>query len=1035
MHQFWNFFLQKKAFTYIIIFALGIFGYISISAMPKEGSPEVRIAIGIVSTVLPGASSQDVEKLITNKLEDRLGTLENLDKITSVSREGVSIVTVQFKSDADIDTAIKKLKDEVDKAAPDLPEAALDPTVSEVNFADEPVLIASVTLDVESSRLATVSEEIKDELRSVPGVSKVEVTGVRAREVQVIASKDKLDQYGLSIMDLVGGLSQANAKIPVGNIVVDDVSYDINFKGDISDPETISNISLMSASGTKVYVRDVAFVSNGVEKAKTYSRLSEGGKPSEQAVTLYVYKQKGGDVTKIVKEAREKLEALTQTELLAGSTIVPIFDRGELVKKDLIKLTKTGLETVVLVVLSLLLTIGWRESLVAAMSIPLSFLMAFIGLNATGNSLNFVSLFSLILAIGILVDSGIVVTEAINARAKKYKTKKEAAYAAIKEYAWPLIAGTMTSIAAFVPLFFISGVTGKFIATIPYTVIFVLLSSLFVALALVPLLAIRFSASEPNKFERMQEVYTHRVQEWYRRWLTGVLENKGFQNRFLIGLVVTFIAIFLLPMSGLLKVTFFPQDNVDFVYIEIEKPQGTILSETDLTVRQVEEVLYGYADVASFATTVGQSSTFNQNGFSTDQKLGNITAILVDTESRSKTSTEIVADLEQKLQTISGAEIRVLEPSNGPPSGAPILVKIYGYDLANLEDAALSVEQAITSVSGTRNVINSTKANSIEFSIGIDTAKATELGLTPTRVGQILRASVYGITATTISEDGKDIDVVVKTALNPDYVDADDTIRTTLDSITSISVPTASGPVLLGSLITTDIAKANNSIRHEDKKRVVTVTSYVEADKNVQEVTAEIKKSLEELKLPAGVSVSFGGEDEEVQKSFRDMFFALIAGLVLMLAILVLEFNSFRFPIFLLTTVPLSLIGVFVGLTLFGKPLSFPSILGFIALSGVIINHSIILLDSMIHMIRNHPEYSLKKIVVESAVVRLRPIFLTTITTVVGVIPLSYASALWGPLAFSIMFGLAFAIILTLILVPILFYRYPGNLEDLRDEK
>lgn len=358
------------------------------------------------------------------------------------------------------------------------------------------------------------------------------------------------------------------------------------------------------------------------------------------------------------------------------------------------------------------------------------------------------------------------------------------------------------------------------------------------------------------------------------------------------------------------------------------------------------------------------------------------------------------------------------------------MIKFLGDDLDTLEKTTNQMERVLESTPGAIEVTSSTKDNGTQFAITLDKEKATELGLNSTIIAQTLRSAISGITATKIKQGGKDIDVVVKAALNPNYSDVHSTNETNIESIRGLSIPTQNGKILLGSIMNVTLEKSNSVIRHEGRTRIQTIQSDVAVGHTAIDVTKEFQKRAEEIVLPAGVRMDIGGENEEVNKSFRDMFFALIAGLVLMLAILVLEFNSFRYPLFLLVTVPLSLIGVFTGLAITGQPVSFPSILGFIALSGVIINHAIILLDSIIHTIRRNVGMDLKEAIIESATVRLRPIFLTTVTTVVGVIPLSFASALWGPLAFSIMFGLSFAIILTLILVPLLFYRWPGNIEE-----
>jgi multidrug efflux pump subunit AcrB len=1029
MHSLWIFFLKKRAFTYMVMASLISVGLYSLLAIPKESSPEVIIPVGVVATVLRGASAEDTEKLITNKIEAEIANVENIDTITSSSREGVSVITAQFNASADIDKSIQDLKDAVDRVKGDLPTDALDPTVSKINFSDQPILIISISQDVSPASLTALGDDLEREIKKVKGVSKVDVAGTRKQEVQVVIRKDQLAKYGLSINQVVGAIASANASFPIGNITVADIDYPISFAGSITEGKELPDVAVTSNNGVPVYLRDVAFVSDGLRPPVTFSRASVAGSPAEQALTLNIYKKSGGDVTKIAKDVRTKIEELKKTKL-SGSQVVISFDRGELVEKDLRELTRTGLETVALVMIVLLLTIGWREAVVAGLSIPLSFVIAFIGLYASGNSINFISLFSLILAIGILVDSGIVVAEGIHTRMRKLGDSEGATIATIKEYAWPLIAGTMTTVAVFAPLFFISGVTGKFIASIPFTIIFVLIASIFVALGMVPLLAILLTKPHAEgRFEHFQESFSTNARNWYMKFLGIVFSSRKIQNRFFLALGVGFVVAILLPVFGLLKVQFFPQDDQDFIFVTVEKPQGTPLAQTDLTVRQVEEMLYDAPFVESFVTTVGAGSAFEDNGGGANTKIANITVLLK--KDRKQTSTEIVEVLRKQLSPITSADVRVSQGNNGPPSGSPVVIKFLGDDLGELSLAADTGEKILKDIAGTLDVQTSLRDDGTQFEIIIDRARAAQVGLTAATVAQTLRASVSGLTATTIKKQSDDIDVIVKTDLNANFINPEDTIKTTMDSITQLPIVTPTGSVLLGSLVKVSVVPSRAVISHEDQKRLASVSSELKPGMTAVEVVSAFKKREKELNLPESVTINYGGENEEVNNSFRDMFLALIAGMVGMLAILVLEFNSFRFAFYLLFTIPLSLIGVLGGLALTGQTLSFSSMLGFIALAGVIINHAIILLDSILHRLEAEKKagsmVKLYDIVIESASIRLRPIVLTTVTTVVGMIPLAGASALWGPLAFAIMFGLSFAMVLTLVLVPLLFYRYPGK--------
>lgn len=1023
MAKFWTFFIDKHHFTILLAIVLIFGGFYAVAVIPKESAPEVQIPMGIVTTVLPGASAEDVESLITDKVEDRVLGIEGVTKVTSTSGDGVSSVTVEFNANADIDKSIQLLKDEVDTVRPELPEEANDPLVSDINFADQPILIISIAGELAPAELTALGEEVKDELERVRGVSSVSVSGVRERQVQVIVEQAKLRQYGLSMSDVTNALRASGVASPAGSITVDGVRYAVRLEAGLTDTDQVRAIALPGPGGSSIRVGDVADVVDGLADASTFSRVSVDSAPSTPALTLSVFKSRGGNILETGSDVKKTLEEL-EAGSLSGTKTVITYDAADDIAHDLVELSRVGLETIVLVMILLFLTLGWRESLVAAASIPLSFLIAFIGLAASGNTINFISLFSLILAIGILVDSGIVVVEAIHTRLAKTAGKRAAAILAIREYAWPLIAGTMTTVAVFVPLFFLSGIVGKFIASIPFTVIFVLLASIFVALGLVPLLAIFLIRKEPSRIERIQEEYNERAKLWYERYLRNILGDRKKENRFLWLMVGLFVVSLLLPITGLVKVVFFPSEDMEFVYVEVEKPLGTALTDTDLAVREVEEMLYGDKRIASFVSDVGTGSFFSGTGAS-GSNIGNITVNLAD--DRKESSAEIVSSLREELKAVTSARITVSEPAGGPPTGAAISVTFVGEDLAALGTAVDQGARILSEVAGTANIDTSMRDDGAEFVVRLDSARAAELGVSPLVAADTLRSALFGVKATDIREGATDIEVRTKLDLNPNYRDPSETANATIDAVRSLTVPGKNGPVPLSSIASITYEPANASIRHEDGTRIATLTADAAKGGNPIQIAADFEERMEDITLPEGVTMKIGGESEDVNQSFAEMGIALLAGAALMLAILVLEFNSFRHSLYLLSIIPLSLVGVFFGLMLTGSPLSFPSMLGVIALAGVIINHAIILMDSIARIGKEHSDKGLTDIVVEAASSRFRPIVLTTVTTVIGMVPLSLAAGMWGPLAFSIMFGLAWSMVLTLVLVPVLYHRWPGK--------
>lgn len=1022
MTDFWTFFIKKEHFTVLLMGALLAAGLYSVIAIPKESSPAIVIPIGIITTVLPGASASDVEQLITNKIEDKVLSVENVSKVTSTSADGVSSITVEFNANANIDKSIQDLKDEVDKARSDLPAEALAPSVTQVDFTNQPIIVASVAGDLAPGELTALGQQVQSDLERVPGVSSVSLSGVQPRQVQVIVQQAKLQQYNVTISQITNAIAAAGLASPEGAITVDGVSYDVNLNAGLSTPEDVGNVSFTAPGGATLRVSDVANVVDGLQDPTTYSRVSVSGSPSQPALTLSVYKSSGGNVDTVGTAVKKELTTLEKTTL-SGTKVVITSDAADLVSKDLSELTRAGLETVVLVIIILLLTLGWREALVSAAAIPLSFLIAFIGLLATGNTLNFISLFALILAIGILVDSGIVVVEAIHTHLEEGKSRFDAAAAALHDYSLPLFAGTCTTVAVFVPLLFLSGIVGKFISSIPFTIIFVLVASIFVALGMVPLLAIFFvKPSNKQAKENVQERGMQRIKVWYENFLTKALQDRVFEKRFLWTMGILFVVAMALPVLGLVKVDFFPASSSDSVYVQIEKPVGTVLGTTDLATREVEEILYKDKKIDNFVTDVGEGSAFTGGGGAGSQ-ISNITITL---KKNHEDSNKYIEELRKELAPVKDADVTVSGPTSGPSSGAPVSVNFSGTDISALATTVNKGAQALTGIKGTTNVTTSTKDDSSEFVVSLNAAEAANLGVSPAAVASTLRSALFGAKATSLRSGTNDIDVYVKLDLNPNYSNPSETTNTTIDAIRALTVPGASGPVPLSSIAAISFAPSQTVINHENGIRTVTLSADLTKSGNATVVTSQFEKKFAP-QVPAGVTMSVEGDSQDIANSFRDVVLAFLAGLALMLSILVLEFNSFRHSFYLLLIIPLSLVGVFAGLFITDSTLSFPAMLGIVALAGVIINHAIILMDSIARIGREHAGQTLEEVVVRAASIRLRPILLTTVTTVIGMIPLSLVSPEWGPLAFTIMFGLSFSLLLTLLLIPIIYTRWPGK--------
>lgn len=1028
----WEFFIKNQKFTglfLITIIAIGVFAVINIS---RESAPEVEIPVGVITTILPGAPASDIESLITNKLERGLSSLDDVKKVTSQSQDGVSSITVEFDARADIDASIQDLKDTIDSLMSELPADAEDPIVTEVSFVNMPIMTFSVAGDRSDAEFTELAHDLEDTFESITGVSKIELQGVRDREVTLVIEPKALELYSITLLDITNALRNANTILPVGSIENDGVRYNVALEGDIADISDIENIGVTTRDGQPIFMRDVATIIDGLSPATTLSRLSVGGNPSQNAITLSVYKQSGGDVTKITKNVRTTLTELQKENgLLNNLDVVILQDSGKQIEDDLIDLGTSGLQTVILVLILLVLTIGLREGILAGISIPVSFIFGFIGLYVSGNTINFLSLFALILGIGILVDSAIVMVEGINSTMKKNPSldSRLAAIQTIRSFSAPLISGTLTTVAMFSGLFIVSGVTGEFISSIPFTIISILLASIFIALAIIPYFASQYLHPHiSGNLESRQAQYAQKVEQWYKEKLNAIIGHTKVEKLIFRNLRILLIIAILLPVFGIVKVVFFQQSDADFITIEVENPEGTTKEVTDTGIRRIEEILYTQPNIDSFMVTVGSGSQYGAGG--SNEKRANILISLSD--DRDQKSIAIIDSLREALSSLRDLTITISQQSDGPPTGAPIVIKYLGDDLVTMNRIARESAEIIKQIPNITNITTSTNNNSTEYVLTLDDAKIAAFGLNPFLISQTARTAVFGTEATSITTLDDDIRVMVTLNVSGDDTFASDTTNeTTIDALTRVSIPTPHGTIPLSSFATISLRESSTIINHEDGMRVVEVTADVTSGGNARDLQAEALRMISEhIDMPAGIVLSTGGgEAEESNKAFMEMFLALIVGLLLMVGIIVLQFNSYLHTRYVFSIIPYSLIGIFFGLALTNNPLSFPSLMGFIALSGIVVNNSILLIDVMNVLRKENPHMSTRDVVIEGSASRIRPILLTSATTIIGMIPLTYAGDMWAPLAYAVIFGLIVSVAVTLVIVPILYNRNPGSLD------
>lgn len=1051
-----KFFLENSRFTYLIILGILTLGFLAIYTIPKESAPEVKIPFAIVSNVYPGASALDVEELVTDVLEDKILGLTGLETVTSTSSEGFSSIFVEFSADEDLEQSIRDLKDKVDAAKVELPNDANDVVVTEVSLDNEPIIVLTLSGPYSTRQLKQFAEDLSDDIKRISKVSEVEIFGGEEREIQVVVNKQKLDLYNLSLGQISQAIGANDANIPVGDIQTNGSKYNIRLKADIQAPEEIEMLPIATFNGATIFVKDVADVFNGYKKATSNSSVSIGGEKKGAAITLQIKKETGGNIMRLSDSVRALTKKYEEEIFPLGVNVDYTMDLSTYIERDLVDLTKNGLTTVLLVFIVIFLFLGWKESIVASMAIPFTFLTTFFVLSAIGYTLNFMTLFSLILSLGILVDTTIVMTESIHKKYKSTQNIKSACLNSLSEYKWPLTSGTLTTVAAFVPLLFMSGMMGAYVRSIPVTVTIVLLSSLLVALFIVPTIATTAFANSKAFITKIGMIlffvalglfitdqykyifgggiliaalyiysrlgftlgeFVKRSEQMYHDTLKDLLES--WLNKLILStvVIVLFIASVSLIPLGYLKVVMFEEVDQDLFRIALTMPTGTPIENTMLVANDIADVLYEYEDIKSFTLSVGGSRSGNSHKAS-------FVVTLPDPKERNIRSLELQEQIREEVKKIRHqGRIKISQDGAGPPSAAPVVIKFKGNELDVLERLALEMKEVLKNIPGTTEVDLGVDEPGTEFVFKLNKDKTSYYNISPMQVAQELRGAVYGINAATIQYEGEDIDVVVKLALNHLADKNDDINKTTIDSLESLLISTPQGNVSLNTITDIFLASSQTAINHEDGDRIINVTSYLQQGFSAPEIFEQAQVYIDEMNIPVGYTVQMGGENEAIQESFADLFKALIIGLLLISSILILQFNSFRQPLFIIMTLPLSFIGVLPGLTLMGLALSFPAFFGIIALAGVVVNNAIILIDR-INFNRKVEKLDIKESILESATSRLQPIVLTTITTIIGIFPLAISQEIWGGLGFSMIFGLLVSTVLTLFVIPMVYYKF-----------
>jgi len=1010
----WSILIRKRKVTYLIIAFLLFFGIFQIRSLPRELQPEVEIPFGVINSVYPGASPLDIEEQITKKIESRLTDIDGVKRIESSSNFGVSSISVEFEAGEDLENSIRKLKDKVDTVKNDLPEDATDPSVFEVSFSDFPFLILSLQgQNYDKSNINDFAEDLKDKIKGVSGVQDVKVVGGEKKEITVNIDPGKLNEFGLSLNQISSSISSNNINLPAGSIEIGDYYYTVRIKNQFKEAREIEDLVVGVNNGVSVRLGDIAEVKEGFEKRSSISRLGIGGNQSQESVSVQVFKKTGEDITRVGDKVREKVEDERGKSYPEDVKVVTTMDTVKYIEESISDLTQNGLGTVFIILLLLLFFLGIREALIAALAVPFSFFISFIVMSVLDQSLNFITLFSLVLALGLLVDSAIVIVEGMYRQMNQFKVSGyAAAMLTVKNYAAPLVSGMLTTVAAFLPLLFVKGIFGQFLIGIPIVVIATLTAALFVSFTIITTVGVKFLKSKEEKKTGGIRNYVNNWMEKtahnYSQKIKQIISVRRTRIIILVGSWLLFFASIALPATGFLKLQAFGATDAESYYITIETPVGTVLEKTDELTRKIEERLNNFPEVENYVTSVGTGLGRGMGSGGSSENVANIVVNLTNKDTRKITSPELTKMAREELKDITEGEIEFIEESGGPPTGSPLEARISGTDLNELDRISNDMKLIMEKIPGAIDVKTNIEYLPGEFVIDFNREVLAQYGLSTVQVGMEIRNSITGSTDNEILRDGDEIKI------NIAYPENEINMINNLESIT-IQTPLGE-EVAIGELADIRIGSSISSIKRRDQERTVAVTGNIETGTNTNEIMAEFKNQMNNYELPKGYLVSYGGANEEQNEVYADMFQKMIIGIILILFILVLQFNSYRQTAIILFTIPLAMIGVFWGMAAAGLTLDIPAFIGIISLSGIVVNNAIILIDSINKKRKQGIE--IIEAVGNAGKTRFRPILLTTITTVMGLLPLSIREPDWRNMGFTIIFGLTFSAILTLFVVP-----------------
>ncbi len=1088
--------IDNKIAIYVATIIICIAGMVTYNNLPKENFPEVVFPQIYVATIYNGAPPTDVENLITKHIEKQVKSIAGVKKITSNSLQNFSNVIIEFQTDVDVQQAKREVQDAVDKAKPDLPSNLEDdPQVIDIDISEAPIMFVNLSGDYDLQTLKRYAEQMQDRFETLKEIRRVDIVGALDREIQINVDLYKAALAGVALNDIGQAIGGENVIVPGGQLSVSGMKRSISVSGEYASAEEIANTVIGSTKGGKVYLKDIAEVVDTNKEQESFSRLDK-----KNVITLNIIKRNGENLIAASDQINEIIKEYEEGVLPQGLDITVTADQSENTRTTLHDLINTIIIGFVLVTIILMFFMGVTNAMFVGLSVPISSFIAFLVFPAIGFTLNMMTLFSFLLALGIVVDDAIVVIENTHRVFDNGKVPiRKAAKIAAGEVFLPVLSGTMVVLAPFIPLAFWPGIVGKFMMYLPITLIIALIASLLVAYIINPVFAADFMKPHDHdhgdkpKFSKGFKITTvvfagitivsylinfglgnfvvlmyllyaahhffiknvissfqtsawPKVQNGYKKLLTWTLYR---YRPILVGLSVIALFIFSLVFTAIRKpaVVFFPQGDPNFVYAFVRMPIGTDQKVTDSVTSIVEDRVIAtlgkdnpMVESVISNVAIGASENPFEAGGNASPHLGKVSVAFVKFSERGGQSTrEFLNKIREAVKGIQGAEISVDMEQGGPPTGKPVNIDIAADKFDLLAKTADDVKRYLNSkqIGGVEELKSDFQSNKPEILINIDREKANREGISTTDIGRALGTAVYGYEVSRFRDENDDYPIQLRIKEEQ---------RNDINLLMNLPLTyrdMASGgrvrQVPLSAIAKVEYSNSYAGIKRIDQKRVITLSSNVTGDYNANEVVAEIQQHLNAFSTPEGVTIKMTGEQEDQKETsaFLGVAFGLAFALIFM--ILVLQFNSISKPLIILSEIVFSIIGVLIGFSLFKMEISIIMTgVGIMALAGLVVRNGILLVE-FTDLLRSQG-VPLYEAIIEAAKTRMTPVLLTTIAATIGLIPLAVGLnidfvtlftdlnphiyfggdnvAFWGPLSWTMIFGLIFGTFLTLILVP-----------------